>query len=87
MFQYPRKDTNAMTQFDKVAQNAAKKVGMTLENLRNASVDEIRREIETKNKKSLSFTSEFPVIGRGNVLRDRLLTTSQIDAEIDKILK
>lgn len=76
-----------MTQFDKVAQNAAKKVGMTLENLRNASVDEIRREIETKNKKSLSFTSEFPVIGRGNVLRDRLLTTSQIDAEIDKILK
>lgn len=76
-----------MTQFEKVAQHAAEKVGMSLEALRNAGVTEIRRRIEKKNGNTLSFTSEFPVIGRGNILRDKLVTTQQIDADIDKILK
>ena len=34
----------------------------------------------------VSFRSFFPIIGRGNILRDSLATSTEIDAEIDKIL-
>ena len=76
-----------MTQAEMVLEHAAATVGMSLSDLKNAEVSEIRRKIEEKHGKPLSFTSEFPIIGRGNVLRDRIMTTQHINAEIDKILK
>lgn len=76
-----------MTQEEMVMEHAATTVGMTLGDLRKAGVSEIRRKIEEKHGKMLSFTSEFPAIGRGDVLRDRIMTSRQINADIDKILK
>lgn len=70
-----------------VMEHAAATVGMTLADLKKTGVSEIRRKIEEKHRKPLSFTSEFPVIGRGNVLRDQIVTSRQINAEIDEILK
>lgn len=76
-----------MSQAEMVLEHAAATVGMTLSDLKKADVSDIRRKIEEKHGKPLSFTSEFPVIGRGNVLRDRIMTSDQINSEIDEILK
>jgi len=53
------------------------------ENLHNRS-----KKCLKKNQagKKIKITTEFPYIGRGNVLRDRLISHDKIDQEIDKIL-
>ena len=61
-------------------------VGLSAEDIRNYSPDELRRFLEKKNKRKFSFTTEFPVIGRGNVLRDGIITSEEINKDIDKIL-
>ncbi|MCL2800386.1 MAG: hypothetical protein FWD28_01325 [Treponema sp.] len=72
--------------FAVIEKNAEKSVGLTVEEIRKSSPGELRNFLEEKNKKKFSFTTEFPVIGRGNVLRDNIITTEQINKEIDKIL-
>jgi hypothetical protein len=42
--------------------------------------------IENKHKSKLTYSSEFPFIGRGNVLRDGLVQSKQLDNEIDLLL-
>lgn len=72
--------------FAAIEKNAEKLVGLTAEEIRRLSPGELRRFLEKKNGKKLSFTTEFPVIGRGNVLRDSIATSEKINREIDKIL-
>ena len=45
--------------------------GMSAEKLRRTPIDEFRRMVEEERGSSIRFVSEFPWIGRGNVLRDR----------------
>ena len=61
--------------------------GLTLAQLRDFSPEKFREFIEHKKKKRLTFLSEFPTIGRGNVLRNSLLSSQEINSEIDAILK
>ena len=68
--------------FAAIEKNAEKIVGLSADEIRKYSPGELRRYLEKRNKKKLSFTTEFPVIGRGNVLRDSIITSK----EIDKIL-
>ena len=72
--------------FTAIEKNAEKRVGLSVEDIRRYTPDELRCHLEKKNKKKLSFTTEFPVIGRGNVLRDSIATSEEINREIDKIL-
>ena len=72
--------------FVAIEKNAEKLIGLSAEEIRRYSPSELRRFLENKNKKKLSFTTEFPVIGRGNVLRDSIITSEKINKEIDKIL-
>ena len=72
--------------FTVIEKNAEKVVGLSVEEIRNYSPGELRRHLEKRNKTKLSFTTEFPVIGRGNVLRDSIITSEEINKEIDKIL-
>jgi len=72
--------------FTAVEKNAERVVGLSAEEIRKYSPDELRRFLERRNKKKLFFTTEFPVIGRGNVLRDSIITSEEINKEIDKIL-
>lgn len=73
--------------FSKVEKNAEKVTGLSLSEIKAISPEKFRIYLEKKNKKPFSFTSEFPVIGRGNVLRDSLITSRIINSEIDKILR
>ena len=72
--------------FTVVEKNAEKAVGLSVEDIRRYSPGELRLHLEKKNKKKLSFTTEFPVIGRGNVLRDGIISSEEINKDIDKIL-
>jgi hypothetical protein len=72
--------------FSVVEENVEKLVGLSAEDIRKYSPGELRRFLEKRNKKKLSFTTEFPVIGRGNVLRDSIITSEEINRDIDKIL-
>ena len=72
--------------FAVIEKNAEKLTGLSAEEIRRFSPGELRCYLEKKNKKKFSFTSEFPVIGRGSVLRDSIITTEKINKEIDKIL-
>ncbi len=73
--------------FSKVEKNAEKITGLTLAQIKAISPEKFRTYLEKKNNKPFSFTSEFPVIGRGNVLRDSLINSTSLNAEIDKILR
>jgi len=73
--------------FAVIEKNAEKAVGLTVEEIRRFSPDKLRDYLEKKNKRKFSFTSEFPAIGRGSVLRDNLVTTEEINRDIDKILE
>jgi len=72
--------------FATIENNVEKVVGLSAEEIRRYSPGELRRYLEKRNKKKLSFTTEFPVIGRGNILRDSIITSEEINKDIDKIL-
>lgn len=60
--------------------------GESIEVLRSRSLEENRRVAEKRHGRRLFFTSKFPFIGRGNVMRDRLITRQDIDAALDEAL-
>ena len=72
--------------FATVEKNVENLIGLSAEAIRKYSPDELRCHLEKKNKRKFSFTTEFPVIGRGNVQRDGIKTSEEINRDIDKIL-
>lgn len=75
-----------MTLLEKVVANVAKKTGLTPDEIKKKSPEAIRDYLTKKTGKSFTVTTEFPSIGRGNVLRDGITTSSQINRDIDRIL-
>ena len=73
--------------FNAVEKNAETLIGLPSEIIRKYSPDELRAHLENKNKRKFSFTTVFPVIGRGNVLRDSIKTSEEINKDIDRILE
>jgi hypothetical protein len=72
--------------FATVEKNAEKVVGLSVKEIRDYSPGKLRCYLEKKNKKKFSYTTEFPIIGRGNVLRESIITSKEINKDIDKIL-
>ncbi|MCQ2336372.1 MAG: hypothetical protein MJ010_04230 [Paludibacteraceae bacterium] len=60
--------------------------GLSVAQIRSFTPEELRSHLENKNGKPFQYVSEFPVVGRGNVLRDGLYSREDIDRDIDKIL-
>jgi len=61
--------------------------GKSVEAIRSTPLDELRSDYEREIGAPLSFVSEFPLLGRGNVLRDRCLSHAQIEADLDDALR
>ena len=76
-----------MTARDCVEKNAELITGMSASELRDASPEEFREYCEKKSGEGFSFVSEYPSIGRGNVLRDGIVTREELDSEIDRMLE
>lgn len=72
--------------FHKVIKRSEKVTGLTAKQIRDFSPEELRAHIELRNKSKIQFVSEFPIIGRGNVLRDDIVSKESLDADIDRIL-
>lgn len=68
-----------MTLLERVQANAAKKAGLSVEEVRTKSPEAIRDHLTKKTGKKFSIISEFPSVGRGNVLRDGIVSSRQID--------
>ena len=54
--------------------------------LRSRSLEETRKVAEKRHGCAFRFVSRFPFIGRGNVLRDRLVTREDVEASLDRAL-
>jgi len=72
--------------FAVVEKNVENLIGLSANTIREYSPSKLRLHLENKNKCKISFTTEFPVIGRGNVLRDGIKTSEEINKDIDRIL-
>jgi hypothetical protein len=72
--------------FETVEKNIESLIGLSANTIRKFSPSELRLHLENKNKHKFFFTTEFPVIGRGNVLRDGIKTSEEINRDIDRIL-
>jgi hypothetical protein len=75
-----------MSSFSQVENHVSQVTGLSVFEIRNYSPEQIRLHLEKKTGKKVSFISAFPVIGRGNILRDSLAGTEDIDRDIHKIL-
>jgi hypothetical protein len=76
-----------MTMYDSFIKNIEKKSGLSISEIREKDPCELRKYFEKKFGTKTRFVSEFPFIGRGNVLRDGIIDSDQINEEIDKLLK
>lgn len=70
----------------KVMEGISRKTGLSPQEIRDLSPEQIRQRITKKTGKPFRIISEFPFIGRGNVLRDNLISSDEINRDIDKIL-
>jgi len=69
-----------------VAKIIEKKVGLSIDEIREMSPTDFSNFIKQKKHKKLSFSSEFPFIGRGNVLRKGIISSDEINKEVDKLI-
>jgi hypothetical protein len=74
-------------QFSSVERGVESRLGLPVETIRKLSPGELRDYLNRRSGSSLKFVSEFPSIGRGNVLHDCIVDSVTINSEIDKILK
>lgn len=72
---------------ERIEKNAEFITGMPINELREASPEEFRKYCEKKSGKRFEFVSEFPSIGRGNVLRDGIISRDALNEEIDRVLE
>ena len=73
--------------FSKIEQSIERLTGLPITQIRNMGVTELRAYFEKKNGTRQRIVSEYPVVGRGNVLRDGLISTEELNAEVDAILE
>lgn len=75
-----------MSSFTKIEKHVESLLGLPIEEIRLLGPGELRAHLEKKNNRKLVFTTEFPVIGRGNVLRDGIIGSEAINKDIEQIL-
>ncbi len=54
--------------------------------IREMSIDAYRRRLKKEKNIKLRIVTRFPLIGRGNVMRDRTVSHEDIEASLDNIL-
>jgi hypothetical protein len=76
--------SNTLTRLEAIA---AELTGQSVEDLRNQTISELRRKTESRVNHKICFGTRFPLIGRGSVMRDRIIDHQTVDAMIARILK
>jgi hypothetical protein len=78
---------NGATMNSELLEAIERRVGKTAEEIRRTPIDEMRSEVEKKLGTRLTFKVRWPLIGRGNILRDRVLTNEAVERLLDAALK
>lgn len=80
--------TNPLLQTERTLRNLERDVeiltGEKAETLRLQTLPEWRSSVELRVKKKFSFASAFPLIGRGSVMRNRIIDHEAIETLLDK---
>ena len=53
--------------------------GKNADALRQQTISERRKELEAAHHQKMQFVSHFPFIGRGNVMRDRVMNHEKVE--------
>ena len=61
--------------------------GRKAQELRDYTFSALRRQREAQTGKPMRFISRFPFIGRGNVLRDRVVSHETVERQLDAVLR
>jgi hypothetical protein len=72
------------TEFEKAVESA---LGEPIESVRSVTIGDRRAMREQKTGKPSRFESYFPLIGRGNVLRDRAVDHETVESELRGVLR
>lgn len=62
------------------------RTGKSADELKNETLWQKRLRLTSATGKSTHFTRNFPLIGRGCVLGDHLVTSGEVNREIDQLL-
>jgi hypothetical protein len=73
--------------FSKIEPGIERLTGLSIAQVRDMGVTELRAYLEKKNGTKQRIVSEYPVIGRGNILRDGLISTEKLNEDVDLILE
>jgi len=71
----------------KLERTVERQTGQRAEALRSKSLTQLRKDVEQKIKGPMRFISRFPLIGRGNVMRDRIVNHQDVEKLLDESLK
>lgn len=61
--------------------------GQDADTLRKQTLTQMRHRTEIRTKKPLEFSSCFPLIGRGNVMRDKVVDHRMVELLLDESLR
>jgi hypothetical protein len=75
--------SNTLVTFEK---NVERWTGRNVKELRRETIEETRKSLALKGILIRLF-SEFPFIGRGNILRDKIVSHEDVEKELDKALR
>jgi hypothetical protein len=59
--------------------------GLSIQELRDTPLSEMRNRVEERTGKPMSFPSVYPAIGRGNVMRDYIVSHEDVVREFDAL--
>lgn len=59
----------------------------SIEDIRATPLDELRRQTEKRLGRPIRFVSAFPWVGRGNMLRDRLVSHEEAEAAYEYAIR
>ncbi|MBI5722973.1 MAG: hypothetical protein HZA50_03365 [Planctomycetes bacterium] len=67
-------------------QAVEKATGVSIDTLRNTPIEVRRAEVERAKGSKTSYRSYYPLVGRGSVLRDRVVDHDKIEKEFLKAI-
>ncbi|MBN2529126.1 MAG: hypothetical protein JXR76_22240 [Deltaproteobacteria bacterium] len=63
-----------------------KETGLSIDEIRRTPLDDLRSLFERKNGKRMEFVKSFPLIERGSVLGDCVISHAEVEDDFDKAL-
>ena len=78
---------NERTVLSRVEKTVERITHTTVSELRNRSLEDQRARVENKHGHPIRFVTRYPTIGRGNIMRDRTKSHTEINSIVDHALR